>query len=56
VLGTPSPPEVLDRFQQVWWLIVAGGVLVSLAALALRRPAPAPAPALAPVEAVAVTS
>ena len=44
VLGTPRPDQVLDRFHQVWWLVVAGGVLVTLAALALRRPAPAPAP------------
>jgi EmrB/QacA subfamily drug resistance transporter len=43
VLGTPSPAEVLDRFHQVWWLVIAGGVAISLAALALRRPAVAPA-------------
>jgi len=41
VLGTPGPADVLDRFHRVWWLVIAGGVAVSLAALALRRPAPA---------------
>lgn len=62
VLGTPSPAEVMDRFERVWWLVVAGGVLISVAALALRRPAPAaPGAAVAPpveldVEVAAVTS
>ena len=62
VLGTPSPAEVLDRFHQVWWLVVAGGVAISLAALALRRPAVAQATteattaAAVEVEPAAVTS
>lgn len=55
VLGTPSRAEVLDRFHQVWWLVVAGGVLISLSALALRRPAPAAA-SLPAAEPALVTS
>jgi EmrB/QacA subfamily drug resistance transporter len=35
VLGTPGPAEVLDRFEQVWILVIAGGIAVSLAALFL---------------------
>jgi MFS family permease len=38
VLGTPGPGEALDRFERVWWLVVAGGVAVTLGALALHRP------------------
>jgi hypothetical protein len=68
LLGRPGPDELLDRFQRVWLLIVAGGVLVSLASLPLRRPTPstgastppgdrsravAPVAAPAPVAAVA---
>jgi EmrB/QacA subfamily drug resistance transporter len=45
-IGTPSRTEVLDRFHRVWFLIIAGGVLVTLAALPLRR-APAARPVLA---------
>ncbi|HMG41378.1 MAG TPA: DHA2 family efflux MFS transporter permease subunit [Acidimicrobiales bacterium] len=43
LLGTPGPGEAIDRFQRVWWFVIAGGVAVSLSALALRRPAPAAA-------------
>jgi MFS family permease len=43
LLGTPGPGEAIDRFHRVWWFVVAGGVAVSLSALALRRPAPASA-------------
>jgi len=42
VLGTPRPDQVLDRFTNVWWLVVAGGVVVTVVALALG-PGPRPA-------------
>jgi EmrB/QacA subfamily drug resistance transporter len=50
VLGTPGPGEVLDRFERVWWLVIAGGVAVSLSALALRTPRRAAAAAAAAAE------
>ena len=46
MLGTPaSIAEVLDGFDSVWWLIVAGGLLTSVLSVGLRtRRLPAPAP------------
>lgn len=38
VLGTPGPAEVLDRFENVWLLVMAGGLAVSVSALFLRTP------------------
>ncbi|HEY8544231.1 MAG TPA: MFS transporter [Acidimicrobiales bacterium] len=37
VIGVPGPDEALDRFRRAWWLVVAGGVVVSLVATRLRR-------------------
>ena len=54
VLGVPGPDEAIDRFQRIWLLVVAGGVVISLAATRLHRPVAAPTvmatsdPALAP--------
>lgn len=48
LLGTVTPLNVLDHFQRVWWMLLACGVLTSLAALALPRMARAPEVALAP--------
>jgi EmrB/QacA subfamily drug resistance transporter len=39
LLGTLTPLNVLSHFERVWWLIIASGVLSSVAALALPRPA-----------------
>jgi MFS family permease len=38
VLGTPGPGQALARFEHAWWLVIAGGLAVSLSALALRTP------------------
>lgn len=46
LLGTLTPLNVLDHFHRVWWMLVASGVLTSLAALALPPRSPAPAPVL----------
>lgn len=43
LLGTLTPADAIDHFQRVWWLLVASGVLTSVAALALPRTAPATA-------------
>jgi EmrB/QacA subfamily drug resistance transporter len=37
LVGTPSPVDALSRFQRVWWMLVACGVLTTLAALQLPR-------------------
>jgi EmrB/QacA subfamily drug resistance transporter len=39
LLGTVTPVNALDHFQRVWWMLLASGVLTSLAAIALPRPA-----------------
>ncbi|RNL65420.1 DHA2 family efflux MFS transporter permease subunit [Nocardioides marmoriginsengisoli] len=44
LLGTVTPLNALDHFQRVWWMLALCGVLTSLAALALPRPARATAP------------
>jgi hypothetical protein len=37
LLGQPSSlAQALDRFELVWWLMIAGGLLSSLLALPLR--------------------
>ncbi len=46
LLGTVTPLNVLDHFQRIWWMLVACGVLTSVAALALPR-TPAAAEVLA---------
>jgi EmrB/QacA subfamily drug resistance transporter len=38
LLGTVTPLNAIDHFERVWWLLVASGVLTSVAALALPRP------------------
>jgi MFS family permease len=50
LIGQPSV-ATLDRFQRVWLLVISCGVLVSLAAVPLRRPSLAPP--TAPLHAVA---
>ena len=52
LLGTVTPLNAIDHFQRIWWLLVASGVLTSVAALALPGPVRAPASSLEP-EAVA---
>ncbi|MFL6024906.1 MAG: DHA2 family efflux MFS transporter permease subunit [Marmoricola sp.] len=56
MLGTVTPANVLDRFHDVWWMLVVSGVVTSAASLALpkvtRTPAPVildPAPTAEPV-------
>ncbi len=57
VLGVPGPGEALDRFQRVWLLVVAGGVVISLAATRLHRfGAPAAAAATDRAAAAAMTA
>ena len=63
VIGTPGPGEVLDRFHVVWRLVIAGGVVISLAATRLSRfrapdrpPGPGPEPLLAPAPAPAAAA
>jgi len=48
LLGTVTPLNAIDHFQRIWWLLVASGVLTSVAALALPRPSRGAAPVLAP--------
>lgn len=51
LLGTVTPATALDAFHEVWWLLVASGLLTSAAALALpktRIATPVPAPVLDP--------
>ncbi|RNM16370.1 DHA2 family efflux MFS transporter permease subunit [Nocardioides pocheonensis] len=43
LLGTLTPADAVDHFERVWWLLVASGVLTSVAALALPRTARAAA-------------
>lgn len=45
LLGTVTPLNAIDHFERVWWLLVASGVLTSVAALALPRPVRVDAPA-----------
>ena len=49
-LGTPtSAADLLARFDRIWWLIVAGGVVTSLLVLPMRtRVAPAAPPSVVP--------
>jgi len=42
LLGTVTPLNAIDHFERIWWLLVASGVLTSVAALALPRRAPVP--------------
>jgi len=42
LLGAVTPLNAMDHFHRVWWMLVASGVLTSLAALALPRKADAP--------------
>ncbi|MGY2876483.1 EmrB/QacA subfamily drug resistance transporter [Marmoricola sp. URHA0025 HA25] len=37
LLGVVTPQNAVDHFQRVWWMLLASGVLTSLAALALPR-------------------
>jgi MFS family permease len=39
LLGTVTPLNALDHFQRVWWMLLLSGVVTSVAALALPRPA-----------------
>lgn len=50
LLGSMTPATALDRFHDVWWMLVVCGVLTSVAALALPRVqrAAAPAPTFEP--------
>ena len=51
LLAGATSADALDHFHRIWWLLLGSGVLTSVAALALPRPAariaPAPATALA---------
>jgi EmrB/QacA subfamily drug resistance transporter len=51
LLGTVTPLNAIDHFQRIWWLLVASGVLTSVAALALPRPVRAAEPSLEPAPA-----
>ena len=53
LLGSMTPATALDKFHDVWWMLVICGVLTSAAALALPRAqrAAAPAPTLEPAAA-----
>ncbi|MFL6173319.1 MAG: DHA2 family efflux MFS transporter permease subunit [Marmoricola sp.] len=44
LLGTITPENVLDKFHDVWWMLVISGVLTSAASLALPKVARASAP------------
>jgi EmrB/QacA subfamily drug resistance transporter len=51
VIGNPGPADALDAFRQGWLLVVGGGVLASVAAVAMGRiglPATVPAPVVEP--------
>lgn len=48
VLGVPGPGEALDRFRQVWLLVIVGGVAISLAATRLGPCPGSPAPEVSP--------
>ncbi|RNL78447.1 DHA2 family efflux MFS transporter permease subunit [Nocardioides marmorisolisilvae] len=45
LLGNLTPETVLDKFHDVWWMLVISGVVTSAAALALPKVARAAAPA-----------
>jgi hypothetical protein len=61
LLGSPSPTQLLEAFDRVFWLLAAGGVATAVISLAIdTRPrpvpvatpvAPEPAPAVNPSEA-----
>jgi len=56
LLGTPTPDSLLDSFDRVFGLMVAGGVVAAVISLAIQQPRPAPVevvPAAAHTEAVA---
>lgn len=48
LLGTVTPLNALAHFQRIWWMLALCGVLTSLAASALPRPAAVAAPPLDP--------
>ena len=53
LLGTPGGlDDALARFDRIWWLLIAGGVLTTLASVPLRTGAVAPGAAPAPAVAV----
>jgi MFS family permease len=44
LLGSPSPAELLDAFDRIFWLLAAGGVATAVFSLAIdTRPQPRPA-------------
>jgi hypothetical protein len=49
LLGTVTPANAIEHFQRIWWLLVASGVLTSVAALALPRRVAATVVAAEPV-------
>jgi MFS family permease len=56
LLASATPATVLEHFQRVWVMLAATGVLTSLAALALPRPARAVVPASPEAEGLAAVA